>query len=105
MSASKWSLLSGDRGLNLPSNYTVIAANPVLGPAIFFTITYTIIATLLLRFAAAPLEANESYAWTGWYWILIMGAGVVGSLTAFIVVGAWLVKRMWRMIRRTKTAS
>lgn len=48
MSASNWSLLSGDKGLNFPRNYSAIASNPVLGPAVAFTITYTIVATALL---------------------------------------------------------
>lgn len=48
MSASNWPLLSGDRGFNFPRNYTVIASNPVLGPAVTFTLTYTVVATLLL---------------------------------------------------------
>lgn len=48
MSASNWPLLTGDRGFNFPRNYTVIASNPVLGPAVSFTITYTVVATLLL---------------------------------------------------------
>jgi len=48
MSASDWPLLGGDRGFNLPRNYTIIASNPVLAPAVTFTLTYTVIATLLL---------------------------------------------------------
>jgi multiple sugar transport system permease protein len=48
MSASDWPLLTGDRGFNFPRNYSVIASNPVLGPAISFTITYTVVVTVLL---------------------------------------------------------
>jgi multiple sugar transport system permease protein len=48
MSASQWPLLSGDHGINFPTNYTAIEANSLLWPAIWFTIEYTVIVTVLL---------------------------------------------------------
>ena len=67
MSASNWPLLTGDRGFNLPKNYTVIASNPVLPPAIMFTITYTVIATVLLIGIglALALVVQQGGRWVG----------------------------------------
>lgn len=48
MSASDWKLLTGDRGLNLPTNYESLDANPLFWPALEFTIRYTVIVTVLL---------------------------------------------------------
>ncbi len=48
MSASDWTLLAGDRGINFPRDYQSLGASPLLGPAIAFTITYTVIVTVLL---------------------------------------------------------
>jgi multiple sugar transport system permease protein len=48
MSLSDWSLLSGDRGFNLPENYTDILDDRLFWPAVAFTIQYTILATVLL---------------------------------------------------------
>lgn len=48
MSISDWSLLSGDRGLNLPDNYTAIESNRLFWPAVVFTIQYTLLVTVLL---------------------------------------------------------
>ena len=48
MSLSDWSLLRGERGFNVPENYTAIADNSLFWPAVLFTIQYTIIVTVLL---------------------------------------------------------
>lgn len=48
MSASNWSLLTGDRGANLPDNYSAIQDNPLFWPAVAFTIQYTVLVTALL---------------------------------------------------------
>jgi multiple sugar transport system permease protein len=48
MSASDWSLLSGDQGINAPDNYTAIGSNRLFWPAVIFTIEYTILVTILL---------------------------------------------------------
>jgi multiple sugar transport system permease protein len=48
MSASNWPLLTGDRGLNFPKDYVVVAGNPLLPPAIVFTVVYTVIVTIML---------------------------------------------------------
>jgi multiple sugar transport system permease protein len=48
MSVSDWSLLSGDRGLNAPDNYTAIDSNRLFWPAVVFTVEYTLLVTVLL---------------------------------------------------------
>jgi len=48
MSLSSWPLLTGNGGLNFPKNYLSIWNNALFGPAIVFTIEYTLIVTVLL---------------------------------------------------------
>jgi len=48
MSASQWPLLGGDKGLNLPTNYQVMAGSSLFWPAVGFTLEYTVLATVLL---------------------------------------------------------
>jgi multiple sugar transport system permease protein len=48
MSASNWPLLSGDHGLNFPNDYSAISTNQLFWPAVWFTIEYTVIVTVLL---------------------------------------------------------
>ena len=48
MSLSSWPLLTGNGGLNFPKNYLSICKNALFGPAVVFTIKYTLIVTVLL---------------------------------------------------------
>ena len=48
MSLSSWPLLTGNGGLNFPRNYLSIWNNALFGPAVVFTIEYTLIVTVLL---------------------------------------------------------
>jgi len=48
MSLSGWPLLTGNGGLNFPKNYLSIWKNALFGPAVVFTIEYTLIVTVLL---------------------------------------------------------
>ena len=48
MSASTWPLIAGDKGLNFPDNYAAIEANSLFWPAVWFTIEYTVLVTVLL---------------------------------------------------------
>ena len=48
MSASDWKLLTGDKGINFPTNYRALNSNPLFWPAVEFTIRYTVIVTVLL---------------------------------------------------------
>ena len=46
--SSQWPLLGGDKGLNLPTNYQVMADSSLFWPAVGFTLEYTVLATVLL---------------------------------------------------------
>jgi multiple sugar transport system permease protein len=48
MSLSSWPLLTGNGGLNFPKNYLSIWKNALFGPAVVFTVEYTLIVTVLL---------------------------------------------------------
>ncbi|HEX7544426.1 MAG TPA: sugar ABC transporter permease [Candidatus Limnocylindrales bacterium] len=48
MSASHWTLLGGNKGFNLPDNYSAIADSSLFWPAVVFTLEYTVLATVLL---------------------------------------------------------
>src|SRR5260370_219450 len=48
MSLRRWPLLTGNGGLNFPKNYLSIWKNALFGPAVVFTIEYTLIVTVLL---------------------------------------------------------
>ncbi|MGA3058435.1 MAG: sugar ABC transporter permease [Candidatus Limnocylindrales bacterium] len=48
MSASHWTLLGGNKGLNLPDNYSAIQESSLFWPAVVFTIEYTVLATVML---------------------------------------------------------
>ena len=53
MSASDWTLLAGDRGINFPENYAGLTTDPLFWPAVEFTIQYTVLVTVLLHRARA----------------------------------------------------
>ncbi len=67
MSASDWELLRGDSGLNFPDNYAAIERNTLLFGAVVFTITYTLLVTVLLIGLGLVLAliVQESGRWTG----------------------------------------
>ena len=67
MSASDWKLLTGERGVNLPTNYESVDANPLFWPALEFTIRYTVIVTVLLIGIGLLLAliVQESGRWSG----------------------------------------
>lgn len=48
MSLSDWPLLTGDRGVNAPENYTDAADSTLFWPAVRFTLLYTVIVTVVL---------------------------------------------------------
>ena len=48
MSGADWPLLAGNKGVNMPDNYTEVVDHRLFWPAIWFTLKYTVIATVLL---------------------------------------------------------
>jgi multiple sugar transport system permease protein len=67
MSASEWPLLAGDRGFNLPENYTGLGSDRLFLPAVAFTIQYTVIVTvgLIGLGLGLALVVQESGRWVG----------------------------------------
>lgn len=67
MSASDWKLLTGDKGINFPTNYGALNSSPLFWPAIEFTIRYTVIVTVLLigLGLALALIVQETSRWVG----------------------------------------
>jgi multiple sugar transport system permease protein len=48
MSLSSWALLTGEGAYNFPKNFVAISRNQLFWPAVWFTIEYTVIVTVLL---------------------------------------------------------
>lgn len=65
MSASRWTLMGGDQGVNFPDNYTTVFADPLLRDSVWFTLKYTVVTTLILMPLALGLAllVQESRRW------------------------------------------
>jgi multiple sugar transport system permease protein len=87
MSASDWKLLTGDRGVNLPTNYQSLDANPLFWPALEFTIRYTVIVTVLLIGIGLLLAllVQESGRWSGFLRTVFLLPLAVGLAAASLL--------------------
>jgi len=87
MSASSWSLLRGDHGINLPDNFTSFQSNTLFWPAVFFTIEYTVIVTVLLIGLGLGLAllVQESGRWVGFLRTSFLLPGAIGLATASLL--------------------
>jgi multiple sugar transport system permease protein len=67
MSASDWPLLSGDQGVNLPTNFHKAVSNRFFVDSVVFTVKYTVLATILLTGLGLGLAllVQESTRWKG----------------------------------------
>lgn len=67
MSVSSWPLLTGYKGLNFPKNFVAIWNNQLFGPAVVFTIEYTVLVTILLigLGLGMALLVQEAGRWAG----------------------------------------
>ncbi|GAA3339075.1 sugar ABC transporter permease [Amorphoplanes nipponensis] len=67
MSASDWGLFAGDRGWNAPDNFTRAVDDRLFWPAVWFTLRYTAVTTVLLLALGLGLAllVQESSRWTG----------------------------------------
>lgn len=67
MSGSDWLLLGGNKGANLPENYSAVLQHRLFWPAVRFTLEYTVIATVLLIGLGLGLAmlVQESTRWRG----------------------------------------
>jgi multiple sugar transport system permease protein len=89
MSLSDWQLLTGDRGINFPSNFTSLSTNTLFWPAVVFTIEYTILVTILLigLGLGLALVVQESGRWVGFLRTSFLLPGAIGLATASLL--AW----------------
>lgn len=67
MSVSSWPLLRGNQGLNFPDNFTKAYHNRFFADSVWFTLKYTVLATVLLLGLGLGLAllVQESSRWRG----------------------------------------
>lgn len=68
---------------------------------LLFGVMAACFAALQLARNSRWLEADERYAWDGWYWIMWGTALPLGGLTVVAVTGMWLLKWLRRTLART----
>jgi multiple sugar transport system permease protein len=87
MSGSDWGLFAGDRGLNLPDNYTAAVDHRLLWSAVRFTLTYTVITTVILLGAALGLAllVQESTRWKGLVRTAVLVPSALGLASASLL--------------------
>jgi multiple sugar transport system permease protein len=86
MSLNEWPLL-GEPSLNAPANYAAIAKNPLFVDAVWFTLTYTIIVTIVLFVAAFGLAllVQRHRRGVGLFRTAFFLPGAVGFATASLL--------------------
>lgn len=87
MSGSDWGLFAGDRGINFPANFADAADHRLLWPAIRFTLTYTVITTVILIGAALGLAllVQESSRWKGVVRTAVLVPSALGLASASLL--------------------
>jgi multiple sugar transport system permease protein len=87
MSASDWSLLGGNQGVNFPENYEAVVDHRLFWPAVRFTLLYTVIATVLLIALGLGLAllVQESSRWRGFLRTAILIPTALGLASASLL--------------------
>ncbi|MER6155789.1 sugar ABC transporter permease [Streptomyces sp. NPDC001868] len=87
MSLSDWPLLTGDRGVNAPENYTDITDAPLFWPAVRFTLLYTGVVTVVLLGLALLLAllVQESRPGVGFFRTVYFLPGALGLASASLL--------------------
>jgi multiple sugar transport system permease protein len=87
MSASDWPLLGGNRGINLPDNYTSIADNPLFWPAVGFTLKYTgiVVVSLLVLAIVMALIVQEARPGVGFFRTVYFLPATLGLASASLL--------------------
>ncbi|WP_327186905.1 carbohydrate ABC transporter permease [Streptomyces sp. NBC_01334] len=87
MSLSDWPLLAGDRGGNVPENYTDVTDSPLFWPAVRFTLLYTGIVTVVLLGLALLLAllVQESRPGAGFFRTVYFLPGALGLASASLL--------------------
>lgn len=87
MSTHDWRLLTGDQGVNFPTNFQALDNNPLFWPAVEFTIRYTILVTVLLIGIGLGLAllVQESSRWVSGLRTVFMLPLAVGLAAASLL--------------------
>lgn len=87
MSGADWTLLGGDKGFNLPDNYADVVDHRMFWPAVWFTVKYTVIATVLLIGLGLGLAmlVQESGRWRGFLRTVILLPTSLGLASASLL--------------------
>jgi multiple sugar transport system permease protein len=87
MSASRWPLLAGNRGWNFPDDYAKAFSNRFLLDSVWFTVKYTVLATVLLIALGLGLAlvVQESTRWKGLLRTAILVPSALGLASASLL--------------------
>ncbi|HMR49799.1 MAG TPA: sugar ABC transporter permease [Arachnia sp.] len=87
MSGSKWTLLGGNQGLNGVENFSNVLADPMLRGAVWFTLKYTVITTVILMPIALGLAllVQEARRWNNWLRTAILVPSALGIASASVL--------------------
>jgi multiple sugar transport system permease protein len=87
MSLSDWSLFAGNRGFNAPDNYTDALGQRLFWPAVWFTVKYTIITTLILIGVALALAlvVQEAARWNSFLRTAFLVPSALGLASASLL--------------------
>lgn len=87
MSVSKWPLLSGNQGWNLPANYVKAVNHRLFADSVVFTLKYTLVATVLLILIGLGLGllVQESTRWKGFLRTAFLLPSALGLASASLL--------------------
>ncbi|WP_305787160.1 carbohydrate ABC transporter permease [Symbioplanes lichenis] len=87
MSLSEWKLFTGDNGWNAPANYEAVLEDRLLWPAVWFTVKYTALTTVILLALALGLAllVQESTRWTGFLRTSFLVPSALGLASASLL--------------------
>lgn len=87
MSFSHWTLLGGNQGINGLENYASVLDDPLLMGAVWFTLKYTFITTVILMPIALGLAllVQEARRWNNWLRTAILLPSALGIASASLL--------------------
>ena len=87
MSAADWGLFAGNRGWNVPENFTSAVDDRLFWPAVWFTVKYTVVTTVILLGLSLGLAllVQESTRWTGFLRTSFLVPGALGLASASLL--------------------
>lgn len=87
MSVSDWGLFAGNQGLNAPDNYVAAVENRLFWPAVRFTLTYTVVTTVILLGLALALAllVQEASRWSSFVRTAFLVPSALGLASASLL--------------------